>query len=116
MSKPDSAIDVLMVDKQLCDERHRRLDETLIQVHVKLDNITKILTGNGTIGLCGKVENVENASESLRKDVDIMSVKVNSHEEMVSRWKKIDDRAINLVFQVLVVVITSYIAIKLGFK
>jgi hypothetical protein len=53
------------VSPEVCDERHRNLVDRLEKIDIKLDEIHKLLVGNGHMGLCGKITVLWNISVCL---------------------------------------------------
>jgi hypothetical protein len=44
-----------LVTERICHERHENLEQKLTNIEHKLDNVCKMLIGNGEMGLCGKM-------------------------------------------------------------
>jgi hypothetical protein len=51
--------------KEVCEEKHKNIDERLDRIQKKLDSIHLLLVGNGHMGLCGKIAMLWNVSVCL---------------------------------------------------
>jgi tartrate dehydratase alpha subunit/fumarate hydratase class I-like protein len=54
-----------VVSPEVCEERHQNLSDRLAKIEEKLDEIHKLLVGNGHMGLCGKIAVLWNVSVCL---------------------------------------------------
>jgi hypothetical protein len=51
-----------IITKEMCEEKHGHLAERLNEIEGKIDDVLRILNGNGKLGLAGKITILWNCS------------------------------------------------------